>query len=144
MFSFFGLKRISPRCAAPVPRCVRSNPWQHRDLGTNTMDGAPRARPHVCGAHPAGDTAPGPCALTRSLLSCQKPLSLAGLCSLAALQQMKMLWTSSCFTACQVFRLVHHWAYFVSAGFAYISNDTMRSALNSSANLSSKDFVFPQ
>lgn len=29
MFSFFGLKRFSPGCAAAVPRCVRSNPWQH-------------------------------------------------------------------------------------------------------------------
>lgn len=29
MFSFFGLKRFSPRCAAPVPCCVHSNPWQH-------------------------------------------------------------------------------------------------------------------
>lgn len=29
MFSFFGLKRFSPRCAAPVPRWVHSNPWQH-------------------------------------------------------------------------------------------------------------------
>lgn len=57
---------------------------------------------------------------------------------------MKVLGTSLWFTACEAFRLVQHWAYFVSAGFADISTDTMRSALNSAANLSSKDFVFPQ
>lgn len=135
MFSFFGLKGFSPVCAAPVPRCVRSNPWQHAGPG-HKRDGR--------GAHPAGDTALGPCGPARSLSSCQEPLSLPGLRSLAAMQPMKVLWTSPWFTACGVFRLVHHRAYFVPAGFADINNDTMRSALNSSAYPSSKEFVFPQ
>lgn len=144
MFSFFGLKGFSPRCAALVLRCVCSNPGQHagpryKHDGWSCPRWSARLR-RPCGwGHRWGL-----CGLTRSLMGCQKPLSLAGLCLLAAVQQMKVLWTSLWFTPCEVFCLVHHWAYFVSARFADINNDTMRSVLNSSANLSSKEFVFPQ
>lgn len=116
-------------------------------LGTNTLDGdSLLRRAHVSGAHPAVDTTLGGCGSPeRSSACCQtESLTPAGLCSLAAMQLMKLPWTSSWFKACEIFRLVHHLLYFVSAGFADINSDRMRSALNSSENLSSKEFVFLQ
>lgn len=143
----FWAETLFPASCGPRSLAVCAvTPGNVRHLGTNTMDGgslrtSPRLRrPPGCGRHPGGCGSPA-----HSPTCCQpEPLTPAGLCLLAARRLMKLPWTSSWFTACEIFRLVHHWVYFVSVGFADINSNRMRSALNSSENPSSKEFVFPQ
>lgn len=75
-------------------------------------------------AHPWGHQA---AATTTGLPA--SALHPAALCLLAAMPLMKLLWTSLCFTKCEIFGIVQQWIYFVSMDVADINRDRMRPAL---------------